>query len=160
MGTVASLTPPHVTRREWVWAALCALVLMALTTVPYLAAAASQNADWRFGGFLLAVQDGNSYIAKMGEGARGAWLFTLPYSTEPQRGVLVYSFYLLLGRLAGPDHNAQVSVYHAARFVFGVGLLLASYLFLAEFLPRVRQRRLGLILVALGGGLGWLAGGL
>jgi hypothetical protein len=70
--------------------------------------------------------------------------------------VLVYSFYLLLGRLAGPNHDAQVIVYHAARIVFGVGLLLASYLFLAEFLPRVRQRRLGLILVALGGGLGWL----
>jgi len=105
---------------------------MALTTVPYLAAA-SQNADWRFGGFLLAVEDGNSYIAKMGEGARGAWLFTLPYSTEPQRGVLIYSFYLLLGRLAGPNHDAQVIVYHAARIVCGVGLLLASYLFLAEF---------------------------
>jgi hypothetical protein len=156
MGTVASLTPPRVTRREWVWAAAFALVLMALTTVPYLVAAASQNADWRFGGFLLAVEDGNSYVAKMGEGAHGAWLFTLPYSTEPQRGVLIYSFYLVLGRLAGPNHDAQVIVYHAARIVFGIGLLLASYLFLSEFLPRVPQRRLGLVLVALGGGLGWL----
>jgi hypothetical protein len=156
MDPVASLTPPRVTRREWVWASAFAGVVMALTTVPYLVATASQNANWRFGGFLLAVEDGNSYIAKMGEGARGAWLFTLPYSTEPQRGVLVYSFYLLLGRLAGPDHDTQVIAYHAARIVFGIGLLLASYLFLAEFLPRVRQRRLGLTLVALGGGLGWL----
>jgi hypothetical protein len=156
MDTIARLTPPRVTRREWVWAAAFALAVMALTAVPYLVAAASQNVNWRFGGFLLAVEDGNSYIAKMGEGAHGAWLFTLPYSTEPQHGVLVYSFYLLLGRLAGPNHDTQVIVYHAARLVCGVGLLLASYLFLAEFLPRVRQRRLGLILVALGGGLGWL----
>jgi len=156
MDTTARLTPPRVTRREWGWAAVFALVVMALTTVPYLVAAASQNSNWRFGGFLLAVEDGNTYIAKMGEGARGAWLFTLPYSTEPQRGVLVYSFYLLLGRLAGPNHDAQVIVYHTARMAFGAGLLLASYLFLAEFLPRVWQRRLGLTLVAIGGGLGWL----
>ena len=147
---------PGVTPREWRWATAFAVAVMALTTVPYLVAAAAQNANWRFGGFLLAVEDGNSYVAKMSEGARGAWLFTLPYSTEPQRGVLVYSFYLLLGRLAGPDHDTQVIAYHAARVLFGVALLLASYLFLSEFLPRVSQRRLGLLLVALGGGLGWL----
>jgi hypothetical protein len=147
---------PSVAQGEWRWATAFAVAVMAMTTVPYLVAAAGQNANWRFGGFLLAVEDGNSYVAKMGEGAHGAWLFTLPYSTEPQRGVLLYSFYLLLGRLAGPDHNAQVIVYHAARLLFGVTLLLTSYLFLAEFLPRVSQRRLGLLLVALGGGLGWL----
>jgi hypothetical protein len=150
------VTPPRVARREWGWVITAASTIMALTTVPYLLAAASQNADWRFGGFLLAVEDGNSYLAKMGEGAHGAWLFTLPYSTEPQRGALVYSFYLLLGHLAGPAHATQVLVYQAARLVCGLGLLLASYAFLAEFLPRVRQRRLALLLVALGGGLGWL----
>ncbi len=150
------LDAPRVSPREWGWAAAFALGVMAFTTVPYLVAAASQNANWRFGGFLLAVEDGNSYLAKMNEGAHGAWLFTLPYSTEPQRGVLVYSFYLLLGRLAGTDHGTQVFVYHAARIVSGAALLLASYLFLAEILPRAKQRRLGLLLVALGGGLGWL----
>ena len=145
-----------VTRREWGWASGFALLIMALTSVPYLAAAVNQTADWRFGGFLLAVEDGNSYLANMNEGAHGAWLFTLPYSSEPQHGVLVYSFYLLLGRLAGADHGAQVIAYHVARVICGLGLLLTSYLFLAHFLPRVRQRRLGLVLVALGGGLGWL----
>ena len=146
----------RVTAREWAWALVFALVVMAFTTLPYLVATASQNSGWRFGGFLLAADDGNSYMANMGEGARGAWLFTLPYSTEPQRGVFLYSFYLLLGRLAGPDHQTLVITYHGARVVFGMALLLAAYLFLAEFLPRIRQRRLGLLLVAFGGGLGWL----
>ncbi len=145
-----------VTRREWGWAAAISMCIMALTSVPYLVAAASQTANWRFGGFLIAVEDGNSYIAKMSEGAHGAWLFTLPYSSEPQRGAFFYALYMLLGRLAGTTHTAQVLVYHAARVVFGVALLLAGYAFLAEFLPRLRQRRLGLLLVAFGGGLGWL----
>ena len=147
---------PRVSRREWAWVVVFALVVMAMTTVPYLVAAGSQGSNWRFGGFLLAADDGNTYVANMGEGARGAWLFTLPYSTEPQRGVFLYSFYLFLGRLAGPNHDTQVIAYHAARVVFGVTLLLASYLFMAEFLPRISQRRLGLLLVAVGGGLGWL----
>jgi len=145
-----------VTRREWLWASLFAAGVMALTTLPYLVASASEADGWRFGGFLLAVEDGNSYIAKMSEGARGAWLFTLAYSSEPQRGVFMFGLHLLLGRLAGTNHEAQVVVYHLARLLFGFLLLLVSYLFLAEFLPRVRQRRLGLVIVALGGGLGWL----
>jgi hypothetical protein len=129
---------------------------MALTTLPYVVGYAAQTSAWRFGGFLIGVDDGNSYIAKMGEGARGAWLFTLPYSSEPQRGVLIYTFYLALGKLAGTNHDTQVLVFHLARVVFGFALMLVSYRFLAEFLPRVYQRRVALALVALGGGLGWL----
>jgi hypothetical protein len=49
-----------------------------------------------------------------------------------------------------------VIAFHAARVICGFALMLCSYFFLAEFLPTVRQRRLGLLLVALGGGLGWL----
>lgn len=145
-----------VERREWVWAAGFAALVMALTTLPYLVGGLSQTRGWRFGGFVLGVDDGNSYLAKMGQGARGAWLFTLPYSSEPQRGVPLFELHLLLGKLAGPGHAAQVLVYHAARIAFGFALLLISYLFLAEFLPGVGHRRLGLALVALGGGLGWL----
>jgi hypothetical protein len=145
-----------ISRREWAWAAGLALVVMALTTVPYMLAASRSSPAWGFGGFLLAVDDGNSYIAKMAEGAHGAWLFTLPYTSEPQRGAILFSFYLLLGRLVGPQHTALVAAFHAARVVSGFALLLCSYLFLAQFLPEARQRRLGLLLVALGGGLGWL----
>jgi hypothetical protein len=145
-----------VTKREWLWVSLFAAGVMVLTTLPYLVAFASEADGWRFGGFLLGVEDGNSYIAKMSEGARGAWLFTLAYSSEPQRGAFMFGLHLLLGRLAGPSHEAQVVVYHLARFLFGFLLLLVSYLFLAEFLPQARQRRLGIVLVALGGGLGWL----
>lgn len=145
-----------VTRREWVWAGLFAALVMALTCVPYLVALSAQTEQLRFSGFLIGVEDGYSYIAKMGQGARGQWLFTLPYTSEPQQGVILFVFYLLLGKLSGPGYTAQVLTFHLARLVFGIALLLVSYRLLAEFLLRVRQRRLGLVLIALGGGLGWL----
>jgi len=145
----------RVTPREWAWVSVFAAVVMLVTTVPYWVAWSSQTPDLRFGGFVWGVEDGNSYIAKMNAGANGAWLFTLPYTSEPQTGVFIYSFYLTLGRLAGGGHDRLVAVYHIARWVCGFALLLVSYRFLAEFLLRIKQRRLAVVITALGGGLGW-----
>lgn len=146
----------RVTPAEWRWAAGFGAVVLAATMLPYLIGFASQTAAWRFGGLLIGVDDSRSYLAKMALGARGAWLFTPVYTSEPQGGVLLYPFYLLLGKLAGVDPTAQVQAFHAARLLGGALALAAAYRFLAEFLPLVRQRRLGLLLIALGGGLGWL----
>ena len=40
-------------------------------------------------GFIFAVEDGNSYIAKMLSGVQGAWLFRTPYTSMQQGGVLM-----------------------------------------------------------------------
>ncbi|MBI5292088.1 MAG: hypothetical protein HY872_09450 [Chloroflexi bacterium] len=155
-----------ISTKEWRWAAIFSAAVMALTCVPYLVGAARSGDDGRFSGFVIGVEDGNSYLAKMQLGAHGQWLFQLPYAIEDHPKSLVYSFYILLGKLAGwvvgtADplrlHDALVFSFHAARVACGFGLLLTSYAFVAELLPRVRQRRLALMLVALGGGLGWLA---
>ncbi|MBL8057405.1 MAG: hypothetical protein JNK29_11935 [Anaerolineales bacterium] len=146
----------RVGRGEWRWAAGFAAVVMAVTAVPYLVAVAAQTPAWRFGGFLVGVDDSNTYLAKMGQAARGAWLFTPAYTSEPAPGVWLYSFYFLLGKLAGPDSAWRLLAFHLARLLAGLLALLVSYRFLAEFLPFPRQRRLGLWLTALGGGLGWL----
>src|SRR5690606_39221408 len=45
---------------------------------------------------------------------------------------------------------------HGARLVFGLALVLATYRFVAMFLRRPATRRLALVLITLGGGLGWV----
>ena len=147
---------PRVTAAEWRWVLVFALAVMAFTLVPYLVAWGAEHAGWQFGGFLLAVEDGNAYLARMGRGAQGQLLETLSFSTEPQRGALLLPALHLLGWLAGPDPRTELIVYHAARVLSGVGLLAASYAFLAAFIATVPWRRVALVLVALGGGLGWL----
>lgn len=147
-----------VTSDERRWVLRIALLVLALTSLPYLAGYASQGADWRFTGFVFGVEDGNSYIAKMLRGSAGDWLFRTPYTAQPQSGVIAFLPYLLLGKLAAPPalHEQLVVLYHLFRIGTGILCMLATYDFLALFCRQIIYRRLGMLLASLGGGLGWI----
>src|SRR5690606_10324491 len=94
-------------------------------------------------------------------GARGEWLFTLRTTGEPHEGALLFLPYLLLGHVArlvaGSEPvstGALIAVFHGARLVFDLVLILVIYRFVAVFLRRPATRGLALVLIALGGGLG------
>jgi len=153
-----------VSRREWQRVILFASAVMLVTTLPYVIGWLSEGNHWQFGGFLFGVVDGYSYLAKMRLGTRGDWLFTIRYTAEPHRGALLFLPYLLLGKLTGlfvpatsPDLPTALAVtFHIARVLCGLLLILVSYRFVAVFLRRPGSRLLALVLIALGGGLGWL----
>jgi hypothetical protein len=142
--------------RQWQLIALASFLLMALATAPYLAA--YQVTDHAFAGALINPIDGVSYFAKMQAGARGDFLFVLPYThnaTGP--GVLIYGFYLLLGHLAHWLGLSLDVVYHTARAIFSLFFLLSAYALLCDLIPAARGRLLAWGLFALGSGLGWAA---
>src|SRR5512139_44298 len=130
-------TRGRVTRREWQWALAWAAVAIALASVPYVLGAALSSDARGFGGFVLGVEDGYSYLAKMGQGARGAWLFHIVYTGEPHDGALFFLFHMLLGKLAAlaaslghwPLAETMVVMYHIARVALGGLLLLTVYRF-------------------------------
>ena len=130
-------------------------VLLALTSLPYALGVVLSTPEERFGGFVIGVEDSNSYLAKMRQGARGEWLFHLPYTSEEHTGALVYPFYLLLGKLARLMGLSFLTTYHLARWSCGLALLMAAYAFASHFTPWVAVRRTSLLLVAFSGGLGW-----
>jgi hypothetical protein len=148
-------------RREYGFVLILGVVALAVTSIPYVLGAGLATEERVYGGFVYAIEDCYSYLAKMRQGAEGAWLFRIAYTSEPHRRALFFPFHLLLGKIAallpGGDLTARmVWVYHGARLGFGLGLLLVVYLFLAEFTERVTVRRLAWLLVTFGGGLGWL----
>ncbi len=149
--------PPWLADKRWIWG--FALLVMALTGLPYLLGYARQGEEWQFTGILFGVEDGNSYIAKMLRGAEGDWLFRTPYTPFSQRGVLLYFPYLLLGKLTAPPgrHEQLVALYQLFRLAAGVGLVFASYAFLSIYIRERVWRRFGTALLVLGGGLGWLS---
>jgi hypothetical protein len=135
-----------------------AVILIVITSLPYLWAAHQAGPDWVFSGLIYGVEDGHSYIAKMLRGAQGDWLFRSPYSTSEQGGALLYLPYLLLGKLLGPGAtNGQLLVaFHVFRLLATAVLCWALYDFFSLFLKAEANRRWGLLLATLSGGLGWL----
>ena len=148
-----------VSKNEKHWIIIYAMILMGVTTLPYLFGYFFQGDEWVFSGFVFGVEDGNSYIAKMLSGAKGAWLFRTPYTTYHQNGVVAFLPYLLLGKLASGKaiHEQLVALFHMWRFFAGFVFVFATYDFISLFIKQIRFRKLGVIMISMGGGLGWLA---
>ena len=145
-----------ISKKEWRWVSLWALLIMIITSLPYLYGFLLSTPEQQFSGFVLGVEDGNSYLAKMRLGADRGWLFYLPYTPEPHQGAYIYIFYLLLGKINAGLPVSAPFIYHLARFIFGLGLLYAIYYFIVHFDKNIPRRRFAFLLVAFGSGLGWL----
>lgn len=138
---------------------LYSAVLALITSIPYLLGYASETDSWHFTGFVYGVDDGNSYIAKMLRGSEGDWLFRTPYSSMPQRGVLAFFPYLLLGKLAGGAaiHEQLVVLFHLFRVAMTPLAVYATYRLASIFLAERRWRCWATVLTTAGGSLGWVA---
>lgn len=143
--------------RSELYAALgLSLALSVITLIPYLYA--QQLAEPAiFTGFLINPIDGFSYLAKMRQGAEGAWLFQLPYAPEPGSGAFVFVFFLFLGRVAGWMGVPLLTVFHATRILAVACMGMVTFLFFRLVLPGGRVRWIATILALFGSGLGWMA---
>ena len=145
-----------VIRKEYRWVLLVSLAALTLTCLPYLLGWSLETPERYFGGCIFLADDCYSYLAKMERAALGEWLLQMPYTPEPHTRTLIYIFYVLLGKLSALTGLSPALTYHAMRLLFGLGLLLTVYRFLAEFTERLSVRRLAWLMVTFGGGLGWL----
>jgi hypothetical protein len=155
-----SVDADHISPKEWRWALAWALLIVAISCLPYLVAWIATPAGYQFGGILVNRADGNSYLAKMRQGWAGAWQFHLTYTPEPHDGAYIFLFYLGLGHLARWTGLPLLLVYHGARVLAGLALLLAVYAFVAHLTGDLRERRLAFVLVSTSAGLGWLGAAL
>ncbi len=148
---------PDVRRNEWAWVAIVAVCVIALASLPYVIVYLTTPPDARFVGTLLNPLDGDTYLAKMQFGAQGDWLFHLPYTAQDHPGALVLTHYLALGHLAAWTRLPIPLMYHLARVMAGLALLLAVYALIARATHDLVERRLAFLVVALSSGVGWLA---
>ena len=119
--------PKSVSKSENRWALRWAVVIVALTCLPYLLAWFLAPADTQYTGLLINPLDGETYYAKMQHGAQGNWLFHLTFTPEEHQGVFVYIFYLVLGKIAALTRVPVPFVYHFARCAAGLVLLLVAF---------------------------------
>ncbi len=134
------------------------LITAVITSSPYILGWINSSQELFYTGLLIGVEDGNSYLAKMLAGAKGAWIFKTPYTAFPQEGFFAFFPYLLLGKFAGSegDYNVRILLFHIFR-LSGIGLNISSiYRFIAIFIGEYRHRILAMVLATYGGGLGFL----
>ncbi len=132
------------------------LIFVLLIILPYLSATIAAGADYQFGGFLQNPKDGNSYLAKMYQGYRGDWQFTLPFTSEPGEGAFLYTFYLALGHISRFLNIPLILLYHLARIAAAVFMGWMIWRYLETLLLASRTRTLVFAVTLLGAGMGWL----
>jgi hypothetical protein len=138
------------------FALVFAAAIAAMSLLPYLLAYLWTPPGHHFAGFFFIADDATTYLAKMRQGADGAWLWNDPYTSEPHGGVFLFGFYLLFGHLAALLHLPMIAAYHLAGISGAIALVLAAERLCRRLLPPDR-RNLGLVLVVLGSGAGFLA---
>jgi hypothetical protein len=155
----------HISRREWRNVLVYALVLVIITTIPYIFAASLQNNQVHFSGFLIGLEDGNSYLGKMRIGARGEWNFGIFYTSEQHdTAPLTFLPYIIPGQIVGlfiPHDSpaltpALILTFHVMRIAVDMLLIFVMYRFIAEFLKSTSSRFTALLVATLAGGFGWL----
>ncbi len=134
-----------------------AIGVMALTVLPYLWAISRAAPDQQFQGFLWGVDEGNVYLQWMRQASEGRVLLRNQYTTMPQNPHFLNVFLLVLGRVMAWTGLPGGIVFHIARLLGGIVLLVMIYL-LAALLSRSKAVRWGaLALASLSAGFGWLA---
>ncbi|MCS6871365.1 MAG: hypothetical protein RML95_00465 [Anaerolineae bacterium] len=144
---------------EWRWVTIFSGLLVAASVLPYLWAFISLNAQptHQFMGILHSPLDSAVYIAKIDQGARGAWLSTLTHTPEVTPSLFFNGFYLALGHLAKALGLSTLMIFHLARLTMSFAMFAAFYHLGSTIWQRLRPRRLFFSILAVGSGLGWLA---
>ncbi len=134
-------------------------MVLALASLPYPIAWALTPPGHTFTWVLTTPFDVFSYLSKMGEAARGAWLLHMPYTSEPHPPALLFPQYVLLAKLGALTGVGNLVAFHLFRIAGGAVLLLTAYLFFAALSPLAAVRRAAFVFTAIGGSLSWLTSG-
>ena len=135
---------------------LIALLFVA-SALPNLIGYFSTNPKQVYSGVVFNPIDGYTYLAKMQIGKSGDWLFTLPFTSQVGEGRFLYPFYIAAGQLF-----SQIRIHLSVGFNV---LRLIGYVFLLLFLARLAEkvfqdntkaRTTAVLLMAAGGGVGWI----
>lgn len=143
-------------RRDWIVAVALSAVVAALTALPYLLAQRLAGPGGVFSGFLINPIDGFSYLAKMRQGAEGAWQFHLPYASDPGPGAYLFLYHLALGHLSMSLNLPPLILYHAARVLSAFMMVLLAFAFFDRLLDDPLTKWTAYLLAIVGSGLGWL----
>ncbi len=155
MGDPAGHDGGRVTRGEYGFALRAAILIVALTCVPYLLAWYATPEGLFYPGILHNADDHGVYFAWMRQAHDGHFFLRNLFTNEPQHGQYVHLWFWLLGTAARLTELSIPLVYHVARCLAGVAVLVLVYRLAAHFTEDRFTRQTIFWTTALSAGLGW-----
>lgn len=146
----------HITSRESALAVLWAIIIMALTALPYESARRAAPPGLQFSGFIWGVDDGNVYLSWLRQASEGHFLLGNQYTTKDQSPHFLNLFLVALGRLCALTGLSPLAVFQGARYFCGVFCLVAFFALARGVLPSRAAAWWALALASVSSGLGWL----
>ena len=147
---------PTITRREIMFVLLWAVVVAAITMLPYARAVQLTPDGHHFAGFIWGIDDSNAHLSWIRQAAEGRWLLRNQYTIRAQNPHFFNVFLVGLGKICAVTGLAPITIYHAARLAGSIFLLYAFYLLAAELTENRQTRVAALALASVSSGLGWI----
>ena len=145
-----------VTRAEWRWIVIASLLVMTLSSIPYIAGYLSQTPEQVYSGVAFSRMDYNVHLASIHAGLRGEWVYPLLHTSERTTPSYVKMTFILVGQIGRVLPFSPPALFEITRWMFGLWMLITFYVFASHFLESVALRRSAFVLLALGSGVGWL----
>ncbi len=142
-------------QRPWLWPVVTSLVLILVTSVPYLYGLWTTPPDKVFSGILYNVHDTAQYLSWMRE-AQTSLLIENRLTSEPNPAIFFNLHWWLPGRLAGLLGLSAMQVYHLYRLVTIPFCVTIIYWLAGLLLSDRRQQIFAFLLTIFGAGLGWI----
>lgn len=141
----------------WERAAISALIVAVLlaSSLPYLYAYLAQREDRVFSGIVFNVPDNVQYQAWLRD-HRSGLLVANRMTPEPNEPLLFNALWLVIARLSVVTGVAAPVLFHGLRLLVGAAALLLLYPFCRLFTRAGGERLSAYLMIALGGGLGWI----
>jgi hypothetical protein len=141
--------------QEWRFVGSIIVVVLLVTSLPYVYGYLSSSPDKQFMGLMLDVPDHGQYLSWW-RGFQSSLLVSNKLTPEPNDPVFFNLLWWLLAQVSRWTGLGYAPVYQVLRWIAGGSFLWAVYRLIGRFLSEVHQRRTAFLLVASSSGLGWM----
>ncbi len=143
------------TGREWLYVAIFSLVILALTTLPFVFAYRTAPADQQFMGVMVNIPDHFQYFSWMRE-AHDQILVPNQMTPEYSQPLLFNFLWWTLGRLEVLTGLDYAALFQITRWLAGGFVLAATYFFCGVVYQNRTKRWIAFLIGSLGGGVGYI----
>src|SRR5258706_3061575 len=140
---------------EWRFVAATIVLVLALTSLPYLYAYSTTPIDKQFTGILLDAPDYGQYFSWMRE-LSAAPLASNKLTPEPNRAIFFNLLWWGLGHLSRWTGLGFAAMIQVLRVTAGSLFLISAYQLCGWFMADRRMRRLAFLILTFTSGFGWV----